>query len=64
MTNADKIRSMSDEELAELITSGEMSAICPFCNFYTTDDCYIENDGMVKNCAKGILEWLQSEVSE
>ena len=50
-TNADRIRSMTDEELAELITSGELSAICPMCDFYGKDLCYIENDNEEKNCS-------------
>lgn len=60
-TNADRIRSMSDEELAELITSGELSAICPFCKYYGTEDCYMEKSGAHKNCSRGIIKWLQSE---
>lgn len=60
-TNADHIRSMTDVELTRLITSGEFCAICPCCKYYTTEDCYIENEGAQKNCEKGIMEWLQSE---
>ena len=63
-TNADRIRSMSDEDLAELIASGELCAICPVCKYYCTEDCYFENEGTSKNCSKGIMEWLQSEVEE
>ena len=63
-TNADRIRSFSDEELAELISSGEMCAICPVCKYYCTEDCYFENEGTSKNCSKGIMEWLQSEVEK
>lgn len=61
-TNADRIRAMTDEELAELITSGELSAICPFCKYYGTKNCYMENEGAHKNCSRGIIAWLQSEV--
>ena len=64
MTQFDRIKSMSMEELAALITSGEMCAICPFCEYYGTKDCYIENEGKHKNCDKGIMNWLQSEVEE
>lgn len=63
-TNADRIRAMTDEELAELITSGELSAICPFCKYYGTKNCYMENEGAHKNCSRGIIKWLQSEVEE
>ena len=62
-TNADRIRSMimSNEGLAKFITSGEMCAICPFCQYYGTEQCYIENEGVHKNCDSGIMAWLQSE---
>lgn len=63
-TNAERIRHMSDEKLAELITSGDLCAICPFCKYYGTESCYMENEGVHKNCAEGIMEWLQSEVEE
>ena len=56
MTNADRIRNMSDEELADIIF----------------DDCtikmgletckYLDCDG--HDCKKCVLEWLQSEVEE
>ena len=46
MTNADRIRSMSDEELAEWLTS-------------ITDDA--QSDAMTK-CNYQWSEWLQSEV--
>ena len=48
MTNADKIRSMSDEELAELLTK-------------ITDDAQL--DARTK-CNYQWGEWLQSEVKE
>lgn len=61
LTNADRIRTMSDEELAHLITSGELCAVCPFCKYYGTDKCYLENEGADKNCGRGIIDWLQEE---
>lgn len=64
MTNYEKIKGMSVEELAELMASGEWSAICPFCKYYGTENCYIENEGASKNCAEGIKEWLESECDE
>lgn len=50
-TNADKIRDMSDEELAERINT---KTACEQCA-YGRDGC------KEMRCAKGILEWLQSE---
>lgn len=51
-TNADKIRSMSDEELAEWINSKDA---CEQCAYTPGGLC------MRKSCTNGILKWLQSE---
>lgn len=56
-TNADKIRDMSDEELAELITGG--------LNFDCTDYCENFSNGCAFNCngkdRELALRWLQTE---
>lgn len=65
MTNADHIRSMTDEELAELISSGKWACICPMCEFYGTTDCAFDEDYGTEDkkiCAKGVMKWLQSPV--
>ena len=54
MSNADKIRSMTDEELAEFING--FSTICELCNLHA-GCCNVENT----KCKNGILDWLQSE---
>lgn len=57
MTNAARIRNMSDEELA-------VSIMCPAeydLNFNKKDTC---NADMNKNCIKCCLEWLQAESEE
>ena len=54
-TNADRIRSMSDEELAEFLNKFE------FCNGYAKGYCNATN---CKECAGNnddTLEWLKSE---
>ncbi len=54
MTNAEKIRSMSDEELA-------VSIMCPAeydLSFNKECKC---NGEMNRNCCKCTLKWLQSE---
>lgn len=56
ITNADRIRSMSDEELAKLIAENIDCTMCPFVNVE-------EKCGEIQ-CSKLILEWLQSEVEE
>ena len=56
-TNADRIRNMSDEELAELITGN--------LNFDCADYCDSFTQGCAFNCNKKdreiALKWLQSE---
>ena len=56
-TNSDRIRNMSDEELAELITGS--------LNFDCADYCDIFTQGCAFNCGKKereiALKWLQSE---
>ena len=54
MTNADRIRSMSDEELA-------MNMMCPNENGLGEIECD-KSDNC--NCYACILKWLQSEVEE
>lgn len=52
ITNADRIRAMSDEELANWITSIEQDAPCP-----PDGSCSC----VKSNCMKGWLGWLQEE---
>ena len=53
-TNADRIRAMTDEELAEFIGDDPMHDICP-------SDCFEDPDRLCKVCA---LAWLKQEVKE
>ena len=56
-TNADRIRNMSDEELAELITGGLNFDCANYCDSFT--------QGCAFNCGKKDIEialkWLKSE---
>lgn len=52
-TNADRIRSMSDEELAEVLFGSCVEHMGLEC-------CYYEEP----NCKECILQWLKSEVKE
>jgi hypothetical protein len=54
LTNADSIRNMSDEELAEWINTKNMCEQC--ANYYEPD-----SECMGEPCASNILRWLQSE---
>lgn len=53
MTNADKIRSMTDEELAEWL---DECADCNICKKHPTQ-CDVD-------CYHGYLEWLQQEAPD
>lgn len=54
MTNADRIRRMSDEELSTAI-------MCPAeFDLSFNKECE-DNDEMGENCIKCVLTWLQSE---
>ena len=52
-TNADRIRQMTDEELAEWLIGNDNCDICALCSFGA---CRVESE-----CGKGILEWLKQE---
>lgn len=54
MTNADKIRAMTDEELAKLL-----------CDFIGCMDCpYLREPELCNENCIGWLDWLKQEVSE
>jgi hypothetical protein len=52
-TNADKIRSMTDEELASVITDDWCEIVC--------SGTYLCNDG---TCEQHVLKWLKEEVKD
>ena len=56
LTNADRIRAMSDEELAKFLHE-------PFCDKRTHEECTISYCGVCDQC---VLDWLQqpAEVDE
>ena len=55
MTNADRIRQMTDEELVE-----SLGLACKRCAFVDGRKC----SGQDEECADGNLQWLKQEVSE
>lgn len=57
MTNADKIRNMTDEELSTyLIKLTEVSHTCDIC-----EPIYRENGDCNCHCEDGVLRWLKME---
>lgn len=59
ITNADRIRSMTDEELAEWFYSGDL----PWCNF-EEDVVPCPYEEMPDPCEHCLLNWLKEEVRE
>ena len=59
MTRADRIRSMSDEKLAELLDSVDNGGIRALDVDYPCDECTQKT-----KCEDCFKEWLQSEVEE
>ena len=51
-SNADKIRSMSDEELAQMLTVGKGTFACFKCPEFGDGECSMK-------CGGRCLEWLQ-----
>lgn len=61
MTNAEKIRNMSDAELASVLFSGCIDSMdLEECHFASESE--LDNNKIRKICKKCVLEWLQSEV--
>lgn len=60
ITNGDRIRNMTDEELAKLLNDVDTN-ICNFCTAqYTNTYYYCEEE----SCEKCVLAWLKQEVPE
>lgn len=64
MTNADRIRSMTDEELAKmfLLHDDHVYRHCPSDTY--AEYCQVKPAGECCDCDKCWLNWLRQEVSE
>ncbi len=60
-TNADKIRSMSDEELADFLEEFEA---CDVCKHYDKNRCTFENPCVHEFAGAMIWEWLKSPTKD
>ena len=60
-TNADRIRSMSDEELAEFLEEFE---VCTHCKYADGIRCTFENPCTHGFASAMAYEWLKSEAKE
>lgn len=59
MTNYDRIKQMSIEEMANFINN-DCNGVCGCCVFRANTRCYEDED----KCKLGIKEWLEQEVEE
>lgn len=55
MTNGDRIRNMTDKEIAEGMSKSETMTFCGYCAY--RKECY------GNECKDGILKWLEQEAS-
>lgn len=60
MTNADRIRAMTDEELAELLAN-EVPHDCAYCNLLCAT---FDGDKFVGSCQNAFYRWLQQPAEE
>lgn len=62
MTNGDRIRNMTDEELANAVVSGELDA-CTHCEFYdgVIGSCNLDNPCVKELAYVELLVWIQSD---
>ena len=61
MTNADRIRAMADEELAEFINDVWNRLLFGRDSPCMFDVCYTDT---IQNCKRCWLDWLKQEVSD
>ena len=59
MTNADKIRAMTDEELAYFIAEQRFCTVNPIADEFRIDVTF-----QFVNCKNNMLDWLKQEVSD
>lgn len=60
MTKADRIRAMTDEELADWLARTQIENVMEFMNILHIP--YDEKDGMKESMAEECLEWLKQPV--
>lgn len=64
MTNGDRIRSMTDEDLANFLISEDAEA-CKHCEFENLlGGCNLDNPCVKELAAASLQNWLSSETTE
>ena len=61
-TNADRVRKMSDEDLAKFMLSGCGAAYCK--NNDRDSTCYLRGNGRMTACELCALDWLREEAEK
>lgn len=65
MTNADRIRSMTDEEIAHFIANLQNICLCEKCEQYVDGLCYVmvnkNRECKQEEYEATVVKWLQSE---
>ena len=62
MTNADKIRAMTDEELAEFLRRFAITHMKYLCDYAGID--YIDDEDEKAKAVKSVIEWLKKGEKE
>lgn len=57
LTNADRIRQMTDEELTEMLDIYDVEEVCEYCVYHGDFACH-------NRCYAGILAWLKQEAKD
>lgn len=56
MNNYERIKNMSIDEMAEMITNFNINSLCDYC---VGCECFSEDDEDI--CDKGLKQWLEQE---
>ena len=66
MTNGDRIRQLTDDELAKIIASEFTSELVPFCKNYKKCDAILDSGKIIPEemCIECALEYLKEEVTK
>lgn len=60
MTNGDKLRSMSNTAIADLLSDPEHYLSCNFCIYKSNSDC----SNVEESCQEAIFMWLEEEYKD
>ena len=65
-TNGDKIRNVSDEEMAEFILANDLDDAIHFCKSEPECDAFFDSGGTATHemCRKCVLDWLHQPAGE